>query len=133
MTLAYDGFHSNQNFTVPLHDNDLEYTRITTGLKRVHADRMPAGFIDYMTVPSRLSGYPSNWPVPTYDDAIAPSVNGCPTSMGAHRTLQIDEVGEYFLETGWWLCLRTLRPPFPPCRARPVWYRPEPCHDARQY
>ena len=103
MTLAYDGFHSNQNFTVPLHDNDLEYTRVRTGLKRVHSDHFPAAFVDWNTVPSRLSGYPSDWPVPTHDDAIAPSVNGCPTSMGAHRTLQINEVGEYFLETGRWL------------------------------
>ena len=120
MTLAYDGFHSNQNFTVPLHDNDLEYTRVTTGLKRVHSDHFPAAFVDWNTVPSRLSGYPSDWPVPTHDDAPSPVINGCPTSMGAHRTLQIDDVGEYFLETGRWLCLPAMCPPFLPCRTRPV-------------
>ena len=99
MTLDYDGFHSNQTFDVPLHANDKEWTRVRTGLKRVHADHYPSTFVDWLNAPSRTAGYPSNWPVPTHDDAISPAANGCPTSIGANRTLQIDEVGEYFLET----------------------------------
>ena len=77
-----------------------EYTRVRTGLKRVQKDICEPSFIDWLAAPSRLAGYPASFPVPTYDDAIAAATNGCPLSTGAHRTFQIDQVGEYFLETG---------------------------------
>ena len=84
-----------QHFEVPLHANDEEYTKVTTGLVRVQPARMGKGFVDWLNG-FRDKAFP---PVVYPEHATMWAANGCPYSFGAHRTYNISQLGEYFLET----------------------------------
>ena len=95
MTSDWDGFKSGQLFEVPLHENDLQYRTVTTGLVKVESDSVCPSVIDDAVIIINDPDLPRFY-LP--DHANMNTVNGCPLSMSAHRTYHL-LAGEYFLET----------------------------------
>ena len=92
---TWQGLKGGQNFSVPLHDNNVQYDTVTTGLVMFEPDHLSPLFNDYMKA--------NGEPIPSLPYTNAPltshSVNGCLLSQGANRTYQISEVGDYVLGT----------------------------------
>jgi len=103
MTSDLDGFKGGQLYKVPLHDNNRQYTTISTGLIRVQPESLSKTMVDYI---SRF--HDPEFPPMTWDgcdpgkagckNASWLSVNGCPLSSGANRTYALS-AGDYVLET----------------------------------
>ena len=96
MTSEWDGFKGGQLFEVPLHDNNLQYDTVSTGLVKVQTDRFPEAFVNWT---NSFTNEDRNLPNFTYPGNSVPGGHGCPLSLGANRTYYLGEVGDYFLET----------------------------------
>ena len=97
MTSEWDGVKGGQLFEVPLHDNNLQYDTVSTGLVKVQTDRLPEAFVNWT---NSFTNEDLNLPNFTYPgNSVQAAVGGCPLSLGANRTYYLGEVGDYFLET----------------------------------
>ena len=85
---------TGQIFEVPLHDNNQQYTTMSTGLIRVQAESVSKGLADWFAV-MRDPDYP---PMEYPDHAFWSASSGCPLSVGANRTYYL-ATGSYILET----------------------------------
>ena len=94
MTPDWDGFKAGLEFEVPLHDNNQQYSTVVTGLIKVQTDTASPGLTDWITRYADPDLPTMRFP----DTADSNAINGCPLSLGAHRTYFLDE-GDYFLET----------------------------------
>ena len=73
MASNWSGFKRGQLYDVPLHDNNRQYTSVSTGLVKVQQDRMNKGFSDWLHTLRD-----PNFPPMTYPDhATHPAINGC--------------------------------------------------------
>ena len=49
-----DGFKQGQLYEVPLHDNDRQYTTVTTGLVKVQPDRLGEPLVEWANTGGRF-------------------------------------------------------------------------------
>lgn len=86
-------------FEVPLHDNNVQYRTISTGLVDVQTGTISPTMVDWLNAPSRAD---PNFPKLAHNNSMSKTMfhaNGCPMSQSVHRTFYISDVGDYILET----------------------------------
>lgn len=88
-------FEGGKLYKVPLHDNNVQYRTVSTGLVEIQPDFTAAGYEDFLNAPGRAD--------PLYPMLKGPAsevaANGCPMSNSVHRTYYIGDVGDYILES----------------------------------
>ena len=95
MTSDWKGFKAGQLFQVPLHDNNQQYATVSTGLVQIQPDHCSNETVAWINRYADPDLPPLIYP----KHSVCNGVNGCPLSIGAHRTFHIEQPGEYFLET----------------------------------